>query len=113
MYQFKDLLKQIRSAAGLTQEELGTAVGVSTILVSMVETGQKEPSKAFVVKLADTLGVRPSSIMPFVLADEDGSAKLSGVEKALMSAGEKLQTHLIQVKAKRLKRYAKEAVSKH
>ena len=110
MYKFKDLLKQIRDGAGLTQEELGAAIGVSTILISMVETGQKEPSKALVVKLADKLDVRPSSLMPFVLPESDiRHSKISGVEKAFVALGERLQTHLIDVKSKKLKQYAKKA----
>ena len=110
MYKFKDLLKQIRNGAGLTQEELAAAMGVSTMLISMVETGQKEPSKALVVKLADKMEVRPSSLMPFVLPDSDVTpSNMSGVEKAFVTFGEKLQTHLIEVKSKKLKQYAKKA----
>ena len=77
---------------------------VSTVLITMVETGKKEASKNFVVRLADKLEVRPSSIMPFVFEDDE-SANATGVEKALIDAGVRLQHHLITVKAKKLRQH--------
>jgi len=105
MYRFKDLFKRIREEAGLTQEQMGRALNVSTVLVSMVETGQKEASKKLVAKLAESLGVRASSILPFV-ATKDDEEMVTGVEKMLVEAAEKLQVHLIAVKSKRLRVYA-------
>lgn len=104
MYNFRTLLKKIREEGALTQEELARAINVSTILVSMIETGQKEASKNFVVKLAERLEVRPSSIMPFIL-ESDSNHAVSGVEKILIDAGEKLQEHLVKVKSKKLRQY--------
>lgn len=106
MYNFPELLKKIREEADLTQEELAGVLGVSTILISMIETGHKEVSKGFIVKLADKLEVRPSSIIPFLFLDKNSEiGKTSDLEKSLISIGEKLQNHLIHVKAKRLKKY--------
>ena len=106
MYTFPELLKQIREEGSLTQSDLAHVLDVSTVLISMIETGQKDVSKNFVVKLADKLGVRPSSIMPFVLADDYMSSQgLSSPEKALIEVGAKLQAYLIKVRSKQLKRY--------
>lgn len=107
MNTFPQLLKKIREQSGLTQSELAKVLGVSTVLISMLEIGQKEPSKAFVIKLADKLGVRPGSIMPFIFLDDDSVSikHLPGPEKALVSLGEKLQNYLITEKAKKLKQY--------
>lgn len=107
MNSFPQLLKKIREQSGLTQNQLAKVLGVSTVLISMLEIGQKEPSKAFVIKLANKLGVRPSSIMPFVFFEDDYSSlnHLAGPEKALASLGEKLQNYLINTKAKKLKQY--------
>ena len=106
MYTFPELLKNIRSGGDLTQEEMAKALDVSTVLISMIETGQKEASKAFVIKLADKLDVQPSSIMPFVLVDKDGSQeRLSSIEKSLVGLGEKLQSYLIESRSKRLRQY--------
>lgn len=106
MYNFQDLLKQIRKEGNLTQEELARALGVSTILISMIEAGQKEVSRGFLEKLADKMGVHPSSIAPFVFHNEN-AGKLSKVEKKLIGVGEKIQKYLIMVKSKGLKKYAR------
>ncbi len=106
MYNFPDLLKKIRDESGLTQEEFAKALNVSTVLISMVETGQKKVSKNFILKIADRLGVHPSSIVPFLFADEtNGQQKISSLEKSIVSLGEKLQDYLIRVKSKKLKQY--------
>jgi len=104
MYNFRNLLKQIRKESDLTQEEFARALSVSTILISMIETGQKEASKNFVEKLAEKLDVHPISIAPFVFT-EDNAIKLSGVEKKLILVGEQVQNYLIKTKSKRLKKY--------
>lgn len=109
MYEFSVLLKKIREGANLTQEELAGVLEVSTVLISMIETGQKEASKNFVARLADKLGVRPSSILPFVLAGTDSDHQPSVIERNLISAGEKLQDYLIEVKSKKLGQYAYKA----
>lgn len=107
MQTFPELLKNIREESDLTQEEMARALGVSTILISMIETGQKDASKKLIVKLADKLDVHPSSIVPFVFIDKNAKPeKMTGIEKSLLTLGEKLQDQLIKVKAKNLKKYA-------
>lgn len=104
MYTFPELLKKVREESELTQDQLAKAVGVSTILISMVETGHKEVSKSLVLKLASALKVSPNSIMPFVFFDQDGkTAEPTGIEKTLFEVGERFQRHLIKVKAKGLR----------
>ena len=104
MKTFPTLLKSIREEAGLTQIQMASVLGVSTVLISMVETGKKEVSKSLIYKLSFKLGVHPSSIVPFLFIEEDFSTKkLSGPEKQLISIGDKLQDYLIKVKAKKLK----------
>ena len=101
---FPKLLKKIRNEAGLTQEDLARVLEVSTALIAMVETGQKEVSKNFVVRLANSLKVNPNSIMPFIF-DVNDSRNLSGIERQLIKLGEKLQIDLIKNRAKNLKKY--------
>ncbi len=105
MYTFPQLLKRIREESKLTQDQLATALGVSEVLITMLETGQKEVSKNFVVRLAEALKVSPNSITPFIF-DVNDSRNLSGIESQLIKLGERLQTYLIQNKAKNLKKYA-------
>ena len=104
MYKFPDLLKEIRNSSDLTQEEFARILNVSTILISMIETGQKDVSKNFIEKLANKLEVHPSSIAPFVFTGNDVK-KSSSIEKKLVAMGERLQTYLIKTKSKNLKKY--------
>lgn len=107
MYTFPELIKQIRKESGLTQKEFAQVVSVSTILVSMIEAGQKDVSKNFILKLSEKLNVHPSTITPFLFSDQGMDAKsVSGFEKRLVDFGEKLQSYLIKIKSKNLKKYA-------
>lgn len=111
MYSFPELIKKIREASNLTQEELANIIGVSTVLISMIETGQKEISKNFIVKLSDKLGVSPSSITPFLYIYQDaGSKSISPIEKKIISLGESMQNYLINKKAKKLKKACRKKI---
>lgn len=82
-------------------------LGVSGVLITMVETGQKEVSKKLIMKLAEKMHVSPTSITPFLFLEEDTPKPVSSVEKLFVEWGEKMQTMLIDKGAKRLKQYAK------
>ncbi len=109
MYSFPNLIKKIREASGLTQKEFAKILSVSTVLISMVETGQKEVSRNLITRLANKLKVHPSSITPFLFTDENLNSKnLSTLEKTIIDLGEKLQIFLIEKKSNNLKKYASE-----
>jgi len=106
MYTFSNLVKNIRSEAGLTQEELARILGVSTVLIAMIETGQKQASKNFIERLAEKLEVHPTSITPFIFIDKDFNSKLlSSIERSLVGVGESMQKYLVNSRAKKLKQY--------
>ena len=108
MYSFPELIRKIRAEAGLTQAEFAVALGVSPVLIAMVESGQKEVSKKLLRKIADTLQVHPASITPFLYGDEQRDTQnVSGIEKQFLAWGAKLQDHLINDRSKLLKKYAK------
>lgn len=107
MYTFSRLLKKIRKESDLTQKELADVLSVSTVLISMIETEQKNVSKAFIVKLAEKLEVHPSSITPFLFLNDAFNIKhVSKIEKKFIIIGEKLQIHLIKNRSKKLRKYA-------
>lgn len=107
MLTFRELVTSIREEAGLTQEQFARALGVSKILIAMIETGQKEVSKNFIIKLAELMDVHPSSITPFLFIDQDHPLdKKSAIESKLISFGEKMQKILISSKSKKLRQYA-------
>jgi len=106
MFSFPELIKKIRESSGLTQESLAKALSVSTILVSMIESGQKEVSKRFIINLADKLEVHPNSITPFLFGNKEVNQKnITTIEKEMIKFGEKLQLFLIDKKAKNLRKY--------
>jgi transcriptional regulator with XRE-family HTH domain len=108
MYTFPELIKKIRSEAGLTQAEFANAVEVSPVLIAMVESGQKEVSKKLLRKIAERLEVQPASITPFLYGHEAvDDQHLSSVERQFLLWGTRLQEHLIKTKSKNLKKYAK------
>lgn len=101
MLTFPDLFKKIREESGLTQKDFAEKLQVSTILISMIESGQKEVSKNLIIKLSEILDVHPSSITPFLFADNNIRIKnLSAIEKVLIKKGEELQTFLIKQRSK-------------
>lgn len=61
-------LKYYRKKAGLTQERLAEAIGMSTSYIGDMEARERFPSAETIDKLAGALNIRPS-----VLFDEFGS----------------------------------------
>lgn len=103
MLTFDKLIKFIRREADLTQQEFAELLGVSTILIAMIENRSKEPSKKFVNKLAEKLEVHPSAIMPFISFEENLEIEnFSGLEKKLLLLGQELQEKLIKKRAQSL-----------
>lgn len=51
-------LRELREAAGLTQEQLAEAVGVARPLITRAETGAKELSLAVAAAVARELGCK-------------------------------------------------------
>lgn len=56
-------IKNLREARGLTQAQLGDAVGVSDKAVSTWESGKREPRMGVVEKLAAFFGVEKSTLL--------------------------------------------------
>ncbi|CAN5683867.1 helix-turn-helix transcriptional regulator [soil metagenome] len=67
---FAVVLRELRTSAGLSQEELGYRSGVHRTYVSQLERGLKSPTLDTVEAIADALGLRPHVI---VRAAEDMS----------------------------------------
>lgn len=50
-------IKDIRSRKGLTQAEVASALGVSSVVYSRYETGSRQPSIDTLIQMADIFGV--------------------------------------------------------
>lgn len=101
MYDFPQLLKQIRKVTGLSQAGLASRLGVSAILIAMIESGQREPSKKFVEVLAHRMKVSPKAIIPFVYSS-NAYIENSVFENKLAKFGMFLQKQLIEEKARNI-----------
>lgn len=65
---FGQALRSLRRAAGLSQEQLALESGVQRNFISLIETGQNQPTVSTIFRLAKALGMKPSSLL---LATED------------------------------------------
>ena len=64
-------VREVRQAAGLTQEALGMRSGLHPTYIGGIERGERNLSLTNLLKLASGLGVQPSSLMQVF---EDGSS---------------------------------------
>ena len=72
---FGTVLRRLRLAAGLTQEELAQTAGLSVRAVADIERGRtSRPYRRSVVLLADALGLSGQDLMAFTRAARSGSA---------------------------------------
>lgn len=62
---FGQVLRQMRQAAGLTQEQLSLESGVQRNFISLIELGQNQPTITTVFKLAQALGCLPSVMVAY------------------------------------------------
>lgn len=60
---FGQALRGLRLAAGLSQEQLGLESGVQRNFISLIETGQNQPTISTIFKLAVALDIKPSHLM--------------------------------------------------
>ncbi len=56
-------LRKLRLAAELSQEQLGLESGVQRNFISLIETGQNQPTIGTIFKLAQALGIKPSKLV--------------------------------------------------
>ena len=66
---FGVVLRKLRKAAGLTQEELALEAGLRRTYVSMLELGHQQPSLTTILKLAAALGRSAGEIVGAVEAE--------------------------------------------
>ena len=60
---FGQVLRKHRLAAGLSQEQLGLESGVQRNFISLIETGQNQPTIGTIFKLAGALQMSASALV--------------------------------------------------
>lgn len=63
------VLRRFRNAAGLSQQELADMVGIGKSYISALELGYRAPNLNLLIKLADSLNVRPGELVDAMVAD--------------------------------------------
>jgi transcriptional regulator with XRE-family HTH domain len=63
---FGVVLRRLRKASGLTQEDLALEAGLRRTFVSVLELGQQQPTLTTVLKLATALGHSAGEIVGMV-----------------------------------------------
>lgn len=63
-------IKRFRKERGLTQEQLGTAIGITGVAIMRYEKGQRTPDLDTIEKIASALGVAPFDLMGFNYWDQ-------------------------------------------
>ena len=106
MKKFSSFLKELRNSAWINQSELAGIMWVSPLLITLLETDKKEPSKKFIHILAEKLEVKSASLLPLISDENIDIKTLSGLEKKLIMLIDDLQIMLINKKAHKLKLYA-------
>lgn len=56
-------MRKVRREAGLSQEKLGLEAGVQRNFISLIETGQNQPTITTIFKLAGALGIKASALV--------------------------------------------------
>ena len=57
------LVKRARAQVGMSQRELGEAVGVKASHIAYIENDQRKPSMALMLNLADTLKISAKELL--------------------------------------------------
>lgn len=60
---FGRALRNLRLTVGLSQEQLGLESGVQRNFISLIETGQNQPTIGTIFKLAHALNIKPSKLV--------------------------------------------------
>ena len=74
---FGRVLRRLREATGLTQEQLGFEADLRRTYISILELGQQQPSLTTIIKLAQALKYPAGKMLDQVELEINQSAKLS------------------------------------
>jgi transcriptional regulator with XRE-family HTH domain len=69
------VIRSFRLSAGLSQAELAAGADMSPSMLSMVESGRREPTISALRRLAARLGVGAGVLFAAALADDDGKGR--------------------------------------
>lgn len=77
-----DKIRELRERRHISQKELGEAIGVSDVMVSMYEQGKKRPSLDTVIAIADYFAISSDNLLGREEYDNLSGAYLSLAKEA-------------------------------
>lgn len=95
-------LRTLRRGIGLSQEGLGSALGITFQQVQKYERGSNRVSASMLVKAARRLGVSPASLLPEEGVDAPPPAIMADL--ANIRGAEELVGHYASIKSPKLRR---------
>lgn len=66
---FGKVLRRLRKAAGLTQEQFCFEANLQRTYISILELGQQQPSLTTIIKIAQALNCPPGKLLDLVVAE--------------------------------------------
>lgn len=78
--QFGARLRELRNRAGMTQQQLGEAAGVSYKFLGSTERGEENPTLSTIAKLAAALGIEPRELFEFRHLDDPAQLQVEAKE---------------------------------
>ncbi len=92
MQRLGGVIRSLRLAGGVSQAELAQSIDVSASLLSMIESGRREPTLRVLRLIADRLGLAAGVLFAAALAQEageSGNRALREVTETLIDAAKK------------------------
>lgn len=89
---FKDVLKVLRTNAGLTQEELAKKLGLGKSAISMYESGSREPNLETLEAIADTFNVDMNTLIDSKSLQNGKTSVIDPLQEQLLRNYQQLNT---------------------
>jgi transcriptional regulator with XRE-family HTH domain len=87
-----EYIRSLRASAGLNQRELAERVGISASMLSLVESGKREPTIRMLRDIGRALQIPSAALFVVALHDEPPEGEDSPVYARLRTMGESLLT---------------------
>lgn len=99
-------VRSARKAAGLTQEELASRIGVTPETISNIERARQVPSVETLCALAETMALAPTELLPEKSGGAAKSAQRMGLEDRLKVSCDRLSDRDLEIAVAQLEALA-------
>ncbi|KAA1288466.1 helix-turn-helix domain-containing protein [Alcaligenes faecalis] len=104
--QFGDRVRELRKAAGFTQEEFADLCGYARTYLSRIETGGANVSLDAIEVLSAALAITPSELLSFAPAEAQGQGTVRARQHVVLAKSETAELHRRRLTGGARPRYA-------